>query len=132
MYICVLALLVMMAGSFDDDNFSLSGLTQEGHEVYVTVISNSEESDDNLAGLFECAKVLETGVKRVETSKHEDSMLVTKQVAKVNWAKVHAKGIGLELPSSGLNVSKSMATSMADQDKNIHVSFIEICPLEVG
>ena len=33
-----------MAGSFD---FSLSGLTQEGHEVDVTVISDSDQSDDN-------------------------------------------------------------------------------------
>ena len=64
-YFCVLfALFVMMVGSFDDKDFSLSGLMQEGHEVDVAVISDSEESDDNLAGLFECAKVLETGVKR--------------------------------------------------------------------
>ena len=63
MYFCVLCVIALfvMTGSFDDDDFSLSGLTQEGHEVDVTVISDSEESDDNLAGLFECVKALETG-----------------------------------------------------------------------
>ena len=40
-----------MAG-FDDDDFSLSGLTQ-GHEFDVTVTSSS--SDDNYDGLLDCA-----------------------------------------------------------------------------
>ena len=33
---CFVILIIIMAG-FDDDNFSLSGLTQEGHD-FVTVI----------------------------------------------------------------------------------------------
>ena len=45
--------IVIMAG-FEDDDFSLSGLTQQGHELDVTVISSSDE-DDNYGGLFECA-----------------------------------------------------------------------------
>ena len=45
--------IVIMAG-FEDDDFSLSGLTQQGHELDVTVISSSDE-DDNYGGLLECA-----------------------------------------------------------------------------
>ena len=42
-----------MAG-FDDNNFSLSGLTQQGHELDVTFISSSND-DNNYGGLLECA-----------------------------------------------------------------------------
>ena len=42
--------IVIMAG-FDDDDFSLSGLTQEGHEFDVTVISSSSDDHWN-AGLW--------------------------------------------------------------------------------
>ena len=45
-----------MAG-FDDNDFSLSGLTQEGHELDVTVISSSSD-DDNYGGLLDCAQKL--------------------------------------------------------------------------
>ena len=112
-----------MAGSFDDDDFSLSGLTQDGHEVDVTVISDSEESDDNLAGLFECAKALETGENCDETSKREESMLISEQSPEVNVPEGSVK----EIASSGLNVSNSMASSMAGQEKNFDVSFVNFC-----
>ena len=46
-------IIVIMTG-FKDDDFSLSGLTQQGHELDVTVISSSDE-DDNYGGLLECA-----------------------------------------------------------------------------
>ena len=42
---------------FDDDNFSLSGLMQEGHKFDVTVISSSSD-DDNYDGLLDCARKL--------------------------------------------------------------------------
>ena len=41
---------------FDDDDFSLSGLMQQGHKLDVTVISSDE--DDNYGGLLECARRL--------------------------------------------------------------------------
>ena len=136
MFGCIISVffgLFVMAGFLDDDEcLSLSGLTQEGHEIDVTVISDSEESLDNFAGLLECAKALETGKKSGETSKLDDSMLVTDQATKVNRAKGRAEGHGLELPSSGLNVSNKMASSMGEQKKDIYVSFIKICPLQVG
>ena len=46
-----------MAG-FDDDDFSLSGLMQQGHELDATVISSSSDEDDNYGGLWECAQNL--------------------------------------------------------------------------
>ena len=49
------AILIIMAGfgfGFDDNNFSLSGLTQEARDN-VTVISSSDE--ENYDGLLECA-----------------------------------------------------------------------------
>ena len=42
-----------MAG-FKDNDFSLSGLMQQGHELDVTVIS-SDNNDDSYGGLLECA-----------------------------------------------------------------------------
>ena len=42
-----------MAG-FDDNDFSLSGITQEGHD-FVTVINSSSSDDENYNGLLECA-----------------------------------------------------------------------------
>ena len=42
-----------MAG-FDDNDFSLSGLTQEGHD-FVMVINSSSSDDENYNGLLECA-----------------------------------------------------------------------------
>ena len=50
---CFVILIVIMAG-FDDDDFSLSGLTQEGHD-FVTVIESSSSDDENYHGLLECA-----------------------------------------------------------------------------
>ena len=47
---------MVMAG-FDDGNFSLSGLIQEGHELNFTAISESDE-EDNDGGLLQCARQL--------------------------------------------------------------------------
>ena len=43
-----------MSGFDDDNDFSHSGLMQQGHELDVTVISSSVE-EDNYGGLLECA-----------------------------------------------------------------------------
>ena len=55
MYLICLV-IVIMAG-FDDDDFSLSGLMQEGHELNVIAISSSssDDGDDNYDGLLDCA-----------------------------------------------------------------------------
>ena len=52
-------IIIIMAGfGFDDDDFSPSGLMQEGHEFNVTVISSSSSDDENYDGLLECAHKL--------------------------------------------------------------------------
>ena len=50
---CFVILIVIMAG-FDDDDFSLSGLMQEGHD-FVMVIESSSSDEENYHGLLECA-----------------------------------------------------------------------------
>ena len=55
---CFVILILIMAGFNDDnDDFSLSGLTQEGHD-FVTVIESSSSDDENYNGLLDCARQL--------------------------------------------------------------------------
>ena len=42
-----------MARFEDDNDFSLSGLMQQGYKLDVTVISSSSDEDDNYGGLLE-------------------------------------------------------------------------------
>ena len=53
-----------MAG-FEDDNFSLSGLTQEGHELDVTVMSSSSD-DENLDCAWKLAGEISDKISAVE------------------------------------------------------------------
>ena len=48
---CFVILFIIMA-RFDDDDFSLSGLMQEGHD-FVMVINSSSSDDENYDGLLE-------------------------------------------------------------------------------
>ena len=61
-----------MAG-FEDDDFSLSGLTQEGHEFDVTTVISSSSDDENYDGLLDCARKL-AGEISDKTSAVEGSM----------------------------------------------------------
>ena len=63
--------IFIMAG-FDDDDFSLSGLTQEGHKFDVTTVISSSD-DENYDGLLECATKL-TGEISDKTSEVEGGM----------------------------------------------------------
>ena len=54
MYLICFVIVIMAGFGFDDDDFSLSELKQEGHEFDVTVISSSSD-DDNYDGLLDCA-----------------------------------------------------------------------------
>ena len=54
MFFFCFVIIVIMSGFDDDNDFSLSGLTQHGHELDVTVISSSDE-EDNYGGSLECA-----------------------------------------------------------------------------
>ena len=58
MFSCFVIVILIMAGFYDDDDdFSLSGLTQEGHD-FVTVIESSSSDDENYHGLLDCARQL--------------------------------------------------------------------------
>ena len=54
---CFIILFVLIMAGFDDDDFSLSGLTQEGHD-FVKVIESSSSDHENYHGLLECARQL--------------------------------------------------------------------------
>ena len=107
-----------MAGFvFDDDDFSLSGLTQEGHEYDVTTI-NSSTDDENYDGLLECARKLagensEGGVQAVVEPCVEPS--VEPGASNLPISKT---------ADSGLFLSNDMASSLSHSDQSIDVSFI--------
>ena len=55
---CFVILFIIMAGfGFDNDDFSLSGLTQEGHDSVTVINSSSSSDDENYDGLLECALI---------------------------------------------------------------------------
>ena len=102
-----------MAG-FKDDDFSLSGLTQQGHELDVTVISSSDE-DDNYGGLLECAQKL--GEISDKTSSLEGAM---QPDVKPNASSLLISKIINTVPIT----PNSMASSVSQSHESIHVSFI--------
>ena len=101
-----------MAG-FDDDDFSLSGLTQEGHD-FVTVINSSSSDDENYNGLLECACQLagETSDKSsMEGGMHPG---VEPGVSNILISK---------MSDSGLFLSNDMASSLSQSEQSSDVSF---------
>ena len=110
------AILIIMAGfGFDDDDFSLSGLTQEGHDNIVTVINSSSSDDENYDGLLECARKLagETSDK----SSMEGGMqgCVEPGVSNMPIPK---------MSNTGLLLSNNMASSLSQSEQSNDVSFI--------
>ena len=102
-----------MAG-FDNDDFSLSGLMQEGHD-FVTVINSSSSDDENYDGLLECACQLAG-----ETS-DKSSMEGGVQ------AGVEPGVWNMPIPKmshSGLFLSNNMASSLSQSEQSNDVSFI--------
>ena len=101
-----------MAG-FDDDNFSLSGLTQEGHD-FVTVINSSSSDDENYDGLLECAHQLagETSNK----SSMEGGMQPGVKPGVSNFPIC-------KMSDSGLFLSNDMASSLSQSESSNDVSF---------
>ena len=108
---CLVILIVIMAG-FDDDDFSLSGLTQEGHD-FVMVINSSSSDDENYDGLLECAHQLagETSDK----SSMEDGVQpgVEPGVSNIPISK---------MSDSGLLLSNDMASSLSQSEQSNDVS----------
>ena len=91
---------------------SLSGLTQEGHEFDVTVISSTSD-DENYDGLLDCAQKL------------------AGEISDKSSTSVGQPGVepGTNLPNSktvdmGLIHSNDMASSLSHSEQSIDVSFI--------
>ena len=111
-----------MAGfGFDNDDFSLSGLTQEGHDS-VTVINSSSSDDDNYDGLLDCARQL-VG----ETSNKSSMEGGMQQGVKPGVEPGVEPGV-LNFPiskmsHSGLFLSNDMASSLSQSEQSNDVSF---------
>ena len=103
-----------MAGfGFDNNNFSLSGLTQEGHDS-VTVINSSSSDDDNYDGLLDCAHQLagETSNK----SSMEGGVQPGVEPGVLNFPIS-------KMSDSGLFLSNDMASSLSQSEQSNDVSF---------
>ena len=115
-----------MAG-FEDDNFSLSGLMQQGLELDVTVISSSDE-DDNYGGLFQCARKL-GGELSEKTSSLEGGVQPGVEPGVEPGIEPGVKPNALSFPIYKITntvpiTPNSMASSVSQSDESIHVSFI--------
>ena len=110
------AILIIMAGfGFHHDDFSLSGLMQEGHDNVVTVINSSSSDDENYDGLLECAR------KLVGETSDKSSMEGGIQ------AGVEPGVSNMPIPkmsNTGLLLSNDMASSLSQSEQSNDVSFI--------
>ena len=119
MFSCFVILILIMAGFYDDDDFSLSGLTQEGHDS-VTVIESSSD-DENYHGLQDCAHQL-AGESSVEGGMQGGVMHAVMDQDVVETVS------NLPIPKmsdSGLFASNDMPSSSSHSDQLNGVSFIK-------
>ena len=111
---CFVILFIIMAGfGFDDDDFSLSGLTQEGHDS-VTVINSSSSDDENYNGLLECACQLAGETSNKSSMEGGVQAGVEPGVSNIPISK---------MPDSGLFLSNNMASSLSQSEQSNDVSF---------
>ena len=124
MFSCFVIVILIMAGFYDDDDdFSLSGLTQEGHD-FVTVIESSSSDDENYHGLLDCARQL---AGESDKSSIEGGMQGGVVHAVVDQDVVETAS-NLPIPKmsdSGLFPSNDMASSSSHSDQLNDVSFIK-------
>ena len=122
MFSCFVILILIMAGFYHDNDFSLSGLTQEGHDS-VTVIESSSD-DENYHGLLDCARQLGG---ESDKSSIEGGMQGGVMHAVVDQDVVESV-LNLPIPKmsdSGLFASNDMASSSSHSDQLNDVSFIK-------
>ena len=114
MLFCFTILIIMASFGFDNDDFSLSGLTQEGHDN-VTVISSSSSDDENYDGLLECAHKLagETSDK----SSMEGGVQGGVKPGVLNM-------LIPKMSNTGLFLSNNMVSSLSHSEQSNDVSFI--------
>ena len=118
MLFCFTILIIMAGFGFDDDNFSLSGLTQEGHD-FVTVINSSSSDDENYDGLLDCARKLAG-----ETS---DKSSMEGGIQGGVEPGVEPGLLNMPIPKTsytGLLLSNDMASSLSQSEQSNDVSFI--------
>ena len=112
MLFCFIILIIMAGFGFDNDDFSLSGLTQEGHD-FVRVI-NSFSDDENYDGLLECAHKL---AGETDKSSMEGGMQASVKLGVLNMPIP-------KMSNTGLLLSNNMASSLSQSEQLNDVSFI--------
>ena len=111
--------IFIMAG-FDDDNFSLSGLTQEGHEFDVTTVISSSD-DENYDGLLDCARKLAGEISDKTTSAVEGGV----QAGVEPCVEPGPSNFPIsKTADSGLFLSNGKASSLSHSEQSIDVSYI--------
>ena len=109
-----------MAGfGFDNNNFSLSGLMQEGHDNIVTVINSSSSDDENYNGLLECARKLAGETSDKSSMEGGIQGGVKPGVEPGVWNMLIPK-----TSNTGLLLSNNMASSLSQSEQLNDVSFI--------
>ena len=122
MYLIFFVIFIMAGFGFDDDDFSLSGLTQEGHEFDVTTVISSD--DENYDGLLDCARKL-AGEISDKTSSIEGGMQAGVEPCVEPYVEPGPSNIPIsKTADSGLFLSNGMASSLSHSDQLIDVSFI--------
>ena len=120
---CFIILFAIMAGfGFEDDDFSLSGLTQEGHDSVIVINSSSSSDDENYDGLLECACQLagETSNK----SSMEGGMQPGVEPGVEPGVKPGVSNFPIsKMSDSGLFPSNDMASSFSQSEQSNDVSF---------
>ena len=104
-----------MAGfGFDNDDFSLSGLTQEGHDSVTVINSSSSDDDENYDGLLECARQLAGETSNQGSMEGGVQPGVKPGVSNFPISK---------MSDSGLFLSNDMAFSLSQSEQSNDVSF---------
>ena len=114
------AILIIMAGfGFDNDDFSLSGLTHEVHDNVVTVINSSSSDDENYDGLLECARKL-AGETSDKSSMEEGIQGGVEPGVKPGVSNMLIP----KMSNTGLLLSNDMTSSLSQSEQSNDVSFI--------
>ena len=113
MFCFVILFIIIAAFGFDDDDFSLSGLTQEGHNS-VMVINSSSSDDENYDGLLECAHQLAGETSNKSSMEGGMQPGVKPGVLNIPISK---------MSDSGLFLSNNMAFSLSQSEQSNDVSF---------
>ena len=122
MYLMCLV-IVIMAG-FEDDDFLLSGLTQEGHKFDVITVISSSSDDENYDGLLDCARKL-AGEISDKTSAVEGGMQPGVEPCVEPCVEPGPSNFPIsKTADSGLFLSNNMASFLSHSEQLIGVSYI--------